>query len=112
MWRSGLRQRVKEWLMILPPSSFLQPSPSPSHHLAFTKKPLLGLGNASPCSAVTMSTTTTNLDEIFNQKRVLRSKVRKSLKAMDPSLRSQEGTIKSIFVFPSPYHIILKIIIF
>ncbi|KAB5531954.1 hypothetical protein DKX38_018624 [Salix brachista] len=90
MWRSGLRQRVKELLMILPPPSFLPPSPSPTHHMAFTKKPLLGLANASPCSAVTMSTTTNNLDEIFKQKRVLRSKVRKSLKAMDPSLRSQE----------------------
>ncbi|KAJ6375634.1 hypothetical protein OIU77_000588 [Salix suchowensis] len=90
MWRSGLRQRVKELQMILPPPSFLPPSPSPTHHLSLTKKPLLGLANASPCSAVTMSTTTNNLDEIFKQKRVLRSKVRKSLKAIDPSLRSQE----------------------
>jgi hypothetical protein len=48
--------------------------------------------------------TATNLDGIFKQKQVLRSKVRKSLKSMDPSLRSQEGTIKAIFFFFSlPY---------
>lgn len=32
------------------------------------------------------------LNSVFQQKRVLRSSVRKALKAMDPSLRSQEGT--------------------
>ena len=33
-----------------------------------------------------------HLDALFKQKRALRSRVRKALKAMDPALRSQEGT--------------------
>lgn len=32
-----------------------------------------------------------NLEGIFKQKQILRSKVRKALKAMDPALRSHEG---------------------
>lgn len=102
MWRSGLRQRVKELLMILPPCSFLPPSPSPSQRFAFTKKPLLGLANASLCSPGTMSTAT-NLDGIFKQKQVLRSKVRKSLKSMDPSLRSQEDDAIQSLVLEAPW---------
>ncbi|KAH7528537.1 hypothetical protein FEM48_Zijuj05G0082600 [Ziziphus jujuba var. spinosa] len=35
----------------------------------------------------------TNLDAIFKQKKLLRSRVRKQLKAMDPTLRSQEGKL-------------------
>lgn len=31
------------------------------------------------------------LDALFKQKRLLRTQVRKTLKAMDPSLRSQQG---------------------
>jgi 5-formyltetrahydrofolate cyclo-ligase len=44
------------------------------------------------------NTTTNNnnnhddLDAIFKQKRILRTQVRKTLKAIDPSLRSQQGT--------------------
>ncbi|KAL9335134.1 hypothetical protein Peur_072315 [Populus x canadensis] len=102
MWRSGLRQRVKELLMILPSCSFLPPSPSPSQHFAFTKKPLLGLANASLCSPGTMSTAT-NLDGIFKQKQVLRSKVRKSLKSMDPSLRSQEDDAIQSLLLEAPW---------
>ncbi|CAK7322916.1 unnamed protein product [Dovyalis caffra] len=103
MCRSGLRQRVKELLMTIQPRSFLPTSPSPP--LPFAKKPLLlGLANAAPCSPVTMSTTTTtNLDEIFKQKRVLRSKVRKSLKSMDPSLRSQEDDAIQSLVLEAPW---------
>ncbi|KAH8493137.1 hypothetical protein H0E87_022404 [Populus deltoides] len=102
MWRSGLRQRVKEMLMILPSCPFLPPSPSSSQHFAFTKKPLLGLANASLCSPGTMSTAT-NLDGIFKQKQVLRSKVRKSLKSMDPSLRSQEDDAIQSLVLEAPW---------
>uniref|UniRef100_A0A2P2QL58 5-formyltetrahydrofolate cyclo-ligase n=1 Tax=Rhizophora mucronata TaxID=61149 RepID=A0A2P2QL58_RHIMU len=35
-------------------------------------------------------TKTTQLDEIFKQKRILRSRIRKALRSMDPSLRSKE----------------------
>lgn len=43
-----------------------------------------------------------NLDGIFKQKRILRSKVRKALKAMDPTLRSHEGN-KPLFTLLNQY---------
>lgn len=39
------------------------------------------------------------LDAIFKQKRTLRTQLRKTLKAIDPSLRSQQGTIQSNLIF-------------
>lgn len=51
----------------------------------------------APRATVTFRTMNHNeeqdhLDAVFKQKRALRSRVRKALKAMDPALRSQEGT--------------------
>ena len=41
---------------------------------------------------ITMSTNNQDhLDYLFKQKRILRTKVRKALKSMDPALRAQEG---------------------
>jgi len=50
----------------------------------------------APRATVTFRTMNHNeeqdhLDALFKQKRALRSRVRKALKAMDPALRSQEG---------------------
>lgn len=68
----------------LPPSAFQQALP-----------PLSFRSSGSPKMASNESSKPENEDQlkaIFEQKRVLRSSVRKALKAMDPSLRSQEGT--------------------
>ncbi|KAJ8772160.1 hypothetical protein K2173_027337 [Erythroxylum novogranatense] len=46
---------------------------------------------------------TANLDDIFKQKRILRSKVRKTLKSMDPSLRSQEDDSIQNEVLEAPW---------
>lgn len=48
-----------------------------------------------PAPRATMSTTSesTPLDDIFKQKKALRTKVRRELKSMDSNLRSQEGDI-------------------
>lgn len=43
------------------------------------------------------------LNAIFDQKRVLRSSVRKALKAMDPSLRSQEDSAIQSIVLEAPW---------
>lgn len=61
----------------------------------------------SPCSATaTMSTAgeqnftfdAAHLDTIFKQKKALRLVVKRDLKSMDPTLRSQEGTSFSVHV--------------
>ncbi|BFG32665.1 hypothetical protein CerSpe_189380 [Prunus speciosa] len=44
-----------------------------------------------------------NLDGIFKQKRILRSKVRKALKAMDPTLRSHEDNAIQSVVLEAPW---------
>ncbi|XP_008239679.1 PREDICTED: 5-formyltetrahydrofolate cyclo-ligase, mitochondrial-like [Prunus mume] len=44
-----------------------------------------------------------NLDGIFKQKRILRSKVRKALKAMDPTLRSHEDNAIQSIVLEAPW---------
>lgn len=56
--------------------------------------PLSRFSSGCPKMATNESIKPENEDQlkhIFDQKRVLRSSVRKALKAMDPSLRSQEG---------------------
>jgi len=51
---------------------------------------------AQPYGVFSRMTTNFNsgdeLDAIFKQKKALRTQVRKTLKAIDPSLRSQQGT--------------------
>ncbi|KAF4349563.1 hypothetical protein G4B88_009539 [Cannabis sativa] len=59
-------------------------------------------------STVTMSTDKNDnvqdqLDAIFKQKKVVRSQVRKSLKAMDPSLRSHEDIAVQDLVLGAPW---------
>ncbi|XP_022738640.1 5-formyltetrahydrofolate cyclo-ligase, mitochondrial isoform X2 [Durio zibethinus] len=44
-----------------------------------------------------------NLEFIFKQKRILRSKVRQVLKSMDPTLRSQEDDIIQSIVLDAPW---------
>ncbi|XP_048228518.1 5-formyltetrahydrofolate cyclo-ligase, mitochondrial isoform X2 [Ricinus communis] len=88
MWTSVLKQRVKAAFMIWP----LTFSPT-------TLPPSLLRPTATMSIAQHQ---TANFDEIFKQKRILRSKVRKSLKSMDPSLRSEEDgcaqTPKKLYV--------------
>ncbi|KAG2239544.1 hypothetical protein Bca52824_091604 [Brassica carinata] len=57
-------------------------------------------------STVAMSTTTKSqeeLDSIFKQKRVVRTTVRRSLKAMDPSLRTQQDDVIQNTVLEAPW---------
>lgn len=39
-----------------------------------------------------------HLDHLFKQKRILRSRVKKDLKSMDPTLRSQEGIPQHTYI--------------
>ena len=65
-------------------------------------RPVSRLQPATTRSVVAMSTTTSKsqeeLDSIFKQKRIVRSTVRKSLKAMDPSLRTHQGSIFFFYI--------------
>ena len=90
MSRTGLRQKAKLVLMTQPYSIATVLAQAPFCSL-FNPLP-------APCSIVTMTNNThqssnTHLEAVFKQKKILRSSVRKALKGMDPSSRSQEGTI-------------------
>ncbi|KFK25538.1 hypothetical protein AALP_AA8G128100 [Arabis alpina] len=76
----------------------------------FPKIPTRPVFRFSPVarSIVAMSSTTTSktqeeLDSIFKQKRVVRSTVRKSLKAMDPSLKTQQDDAIQNTVLEAPW---------
>ncbi|AED91844.1 5-formyltetrahydrofolate cyclo-ligase [Arabidopsis thaliana] len=74
----------------------------------FPKIPTRPVFRLSPATRpiVAMSTTSKNqeeLDSIFKQKRVVRSTVRKSLKAMDPSLRTQQDEAIQKTVLEAPW---------
>ncbi|KAJ8422913.1 hypothetical protein Cgig2_016486 [Carnegiea gigantea] len=76
-----------------------QPPPS-------TNPLLLNLRRPPPCSvrmSSTQSDNMTDLEPIFKQKKIIRSKVRKSLKEMDPSLRSFEDDAIQCTVLEAPW---------
>ncbi|OAY47692.1 5-formyltetrahydrofolate cyclo-ligase, mitochondrial isoform X2 [Manihot esculenta] len=97
MWTRWLTScpapRVKAALMIQP-TSLLQPLPLlPSRPACF--RPNVTMSNDPDQS--------TNLDEIFKQKRILRTTVRKALKSMDPPLRSQEDNAIQSIILEAPW---------
>ncbi|XP_027365986.1 5-formyltetrahydrofolate cyclo-ligase, mitochondrial isoform X2 [Abrus precatorius] len=55
------------------------------------------------CGELKMSTKQDNNDAVFKQKRLLRTEVRKSLKAIDPSLRSQQDNAVQDIVLGAPW---------
>lgn len=92
MSRNVLRQKAELVLkrMIQPYSIATVPSRAPV--FSFFNPP------PSPRSFFIMSCSThqssnAQLEAVFKQKKILRSRIRKDLKAMDPSSRSQEGNI-------------------
>ncbi|KAF8046390.1 hypothetical protein N665_3749s0006 [Sinapis alba] len=69
-------------------------------------RPVSRLQPATTRSVVAMSTTSKSqeeLDSIFKQKRIVRSTVRKSLKALDPSLRTQQDDAIQSAVLEAPW---------
>ncbi|XP_013705366.2 5-formyltetrahydrofolate cyclo-ligase, mitochondrial isoform X9 [Brassica napus] len=86
------------------PTAALERSSSSSIFLFFTKISTRPVPRLS--STVAMSTTTKSqeeLDSIFKQKRVVRTTVRRSLKAMDPSLRTQQDDVIQNTVLEAPW---------
>ncbi|XP_040990535.1 5-formyltetrahydrofolate cyclo-ligase, mitochondrial-like isoform X3 [Juglans microcarpa x Juglans regia] len=80
-----------------------QPSPAPAPNTLLSRPP-----SYAPPSTVTFSTMNKNteqehLDSVFKQKRALRSRVRKALKAMEPDLRSQEDNAIQSIILESPW---------
>lgn len=51
----------------------------------------------------TMTTQNPHLEEIFTQKRLLRSKVKKDLRSMDPTLRSHQDDAIQNFILEAPW---------
>ncbi|XP_071717139.1 5-formyltetrahydrofolate cyclo-ligase, mitochondrial [Rutidosis leptorrhynchoides] len=54
-------------------------------------------------TSATMTTTTNHLEEIFTQKRLVRSKVKKDLRSMDPTLRSQQDDAIQNLILDAPW---------
>ncbi|XP_065876792.1 5-formyltetrahydrofolate cyclo-ligase, mitochondrial [Euphorbia lathyris] len=98
MWQSKLPPppRFKAALMLhlctVSPTSLPPPTP-----LLHSSRPI------GRRLTATMTTESAHFDEIFKQKRILRSKVRKALRSMDPSLRSQEDNAIQNMVLEAPW---------
>ncbi|KAG8379051.1 hypothetical protein BUALT_Bualt07G0048100 [Buddleja alternifolia] len=80
------------------------PSPTTTRVL-FTPFLHLNLRSSTTLTSSTMSANpaTTPLDAIFKQKKLLRTKVKKELKSMDPTLRSQEDDAIQNIVLEAPW---------
>ncbi|WCJ36003.1 5-formyltetrahydrofolate cyclo-ligase mitochondrial [Euphorbia peplus] len=90
MWQSKLPQLLKATPML---HLFTVPSTTP----------LVNSGRRLTATMSTESGQTAELNEIFKQKRSLRSKVKKALKSMDPSLRSQQDNAIQNMVLEAPW---------
>ncbi|XP_018832653.2 5-formyltetrahydrofolate cyclo-ligase, mitochondrial-like [Juglans regia] len=97
-----VKQRVLAALMNQP-CTRPAPAPAPAPKTLLSRPP-----SYAPPSTVTFSTMNKNteqehLDSVYKQKRALRSRVRKALKAMEPDLRSQEDNVIQSIILESPW---------
>ncbi|KAJ4851374.1 5-formyltetrahydrofolate cyclo-ligase, mitochondrial [Turnera subulata] len=107
----NLRQRAAKLLQLMTHHCSFSTTSPPSlthhhHHHHHHHHRLLPLSRRISlfCPTATMSSeAATQLDDIFKQKKALRTKVRKALKAMDPSLRSQEDDAIQSLVLEAPW---------
>ncbi|CAI9112442.1 OLC1v1012894C3 [Oldenlandia corymbosa var. corymbosa] len=120
MTLNGLRQMVRH---LLPsslhhcPLRFSTPPPLPNKFgLCLTRpitarhphppplSPPAGLSSAANMSTTTSTTSdSSDLGTIINQKKALRTKVRRALRSMDPNLRSQEDEAIQNLVLQAPW---------
>ncbi|GAB4845571.1 5-formyltetrahydrofolate cyclo-ligase, mitochondrial [Ancistrocladus abbreviatus] len=115
---SGLRQKAKELALMIFPCT-LAKSTLPTHRLLLNLRPTSSA--AASCFAARMSSATvttsgqrrsnddvsvsagSDLESIFKQKKILRSKVRKSLKEMNSAQRSLEDDAIQQIVLEAPW---------
>ncbi|XP_059645571.1 5-formyltetrahydrofolate cyclo-ligase, mitochondrial [Cornus florida] len=109
----GFRQRAIEVaVLMIHPCTIA--TAAASHSLFFTRSAIVRpppfyaslsttTMNNPEQSTTTTTTTTSHLDAVFKQKRVLRSKVKKDLKGMDPIQRSQEDNAIQSVVLGAPW---------
>lgn len=95
MWTSGLGQDAKVAVALVTQARAYTYS---SLTLNYFNNKLTSPRSFGSVMIMNNNTTTnppqqSSLDSIFAQKRLLRSKVRRTLKSMDPSLRSYEGQL-------------------
>ncbi|KAM7475580.1 hypothetical protein LguiB_022823 [Lonicera macranthoides] len=92
-------RRLLEMLMGYPPtphalfftrSFILRPTPQPPSSSYAPPPPLRLSTTTTSISMSTVDQSSEGLDHLFKQKRILRSRVKRDLKSMDPTLRSQE----------------------
>ncbi|KAF8407991.1 hypothetical protein HHK36_007131 [Tetracentron sinense] len=101
MKTDGLIQKAKVVLQMTQPCTIAS---SPAHPLFFSRSAILRPPFDSLRSIATMSNDKDpHLDAIFQQKRTLRSKVRKELKGMNPTQRSQEDNAIQSIILEAPW---------
>ncbi|MBA0562341.1 hypothetical protein Golob_007396, partial [Gossypium lobatum] len=86
---TNLISKAKEVALVVHPHPHIMPSPTIRSSAANLTRTMAAINKDG------IGVDPHELDAIFEQKRSLRSKVRKALKNMDPILRSQEGSVRS-----------------
>ncbi|KAJ0106733.1 hypothetical protein Patl1_17903 [Pistacia atlantica] len=114
MWTSALRQEAKVVALITQACAYSNSTPTPltvtsslNYYNKLTSNHPTFISPRSFVSIMNNNSTyppeQPHLDSIFKQKRVLRSKVRQTLKSMDPSLRSHEDNAIQNIVLEAPW---------
>ncbi|CAA2959903.1 5-formyltetrahydrofolate cyclo-ligase, mitochondrial [Olea europaea subsp. europaea] len=107
-----LTKRVREWIvaaerLMIHPRTLATAAASPPSFLTtrvlYPYSSRLNLRQTAILKFTTMNTNNAQLDTIFKQKKILRSKVRKDLKSMDPTLRSQEDDAIQSIILEAPW---------
>ncbi|XP_022889842.1 5-formyltetrahydrofolate cyclo-ligase, mitochondrial isoform X2 [Olea europaea var. sylvestris] len=107
-----LTKRAREWIvaaerLMIHPRTLATAAASPPSFLTtrvlYPYSSRLNLRQTAILNFTTMNTNNAQLDTIFKQKKILRSKVRKDLKSMDPTLRSQEDDAIQSIILEAPW---------
>ncbi|KAM7471364.1 hypothetical protein LguiA_009547 [Lonicera macranthoides] len=105
-------RRLLEMLMGYPPtphalfftrSFILRPTPQPPSSSYAPPPPLRLSTTTTSISMSTVDQSSEGLDHLFKQKRILRSRVKRDLKSMDPTLRSQEDNAIQSVILEAPW---------
>ncbi|XP_035549802.1 5-formyltetrahydrofolate cyclo-ligase, mitochondrial-like [Juglans regia] len=95
-----VKQRVLAALMNQPCT---RPAPAPALKTLLSRPPSYASPSTVTFSTMNKNTEQEHLDSEFKQKRALRSRVRKALKAMELDLRSQEDNAIQSIILESPW---------
>ncbi|KAI3685160.1 hypothetical protein L6452_34396 [Arctium lappa] len=111
LWSHGLVvQRAQELVAVIMTHQCTIATPAFPRALSFTSSAILRpqlppsfYGPPRSAASATMTTQDHHLEAIFTQKRVLRSKIKKDLRSMDPALRSHQDDAIQNLILEAPW---------